>query len=100
MSEQTENKITYSTQMYSTRQADWRKTITHKKVDKYDFSKPFFEVLDNPEYVRLYFDFDDVKTIEEYEEVIDWLDQVYNIFGHMLLVDILKQKNSLNIDIN
>lgn len=80
MSEQ-QNIITYTTQIIDSKKANWRKETTHEEIDNFDFQKHFIEVLDKPEYIRPYFDFDDIETLEDYEEVISWLDSLNLIFG-------------------
>ena len=81
MSEEQKNIIVYTTQICDTKKAGWRKKITHEDIDNYDFQKHFIEVLDKPEYIRPYFDFDDIETIEDYKEVISWLDSLDIVFG-------------------
>ena len=76
------NIITYSTQIIDTKHKDWRKKITHESVNEYSFeSSNFIEILDKPQYVRPYFDFDEIETIEDYHNVINWLDSLKDIFG-------------------
>lgn len=57
------------------------KTISHDAVDKYDFSKGFIEFLTKPEYVHLYFDFDNISNREEFENVLEWLNDISEVFG-------------------
>ena len=56
-------------------------TIGFDEVNDYDFSKGFNEFLIGEEKVHLYFDFDTIKSEEEYLSVIDWLDKVKTVFG-------------------
>lgn len=81
MSTEQQNIITYTTQILDTKKANWRKTTTHEEIDNYSFQKHFIECIDKPEYIRPYFDFDNVETIEDYEEVISWLDSLDLVFG-------------------
>ena len=81
MSSEEQNLITYSTQICDTKHVDWRKKISHKDVDDYDFTKVFIEVLDKPEFVRPYFDFDGIETESEYKDVIRWLNKIQSLFG-------------------
>jgi len=67
------------------------KYITHDDLDKLsaeDLKKGFIEVVQKPEFVRVYFDFDSIETKDEYESVINWLDELsltagnYSIGGY------------------
>ena len=59
----------------------------HEEIDKLDFEKmnnhgkSFVEFLIKEEYVHLYFDIDDVKTLEEYLCFNSWLLKISEIFG-------------------
>ena len=76
------NTITYSTQIVDSKHSDWRKTITHEDVDNYDFEhNNFIEIVDKAEYIRLYFDFDSIETTDDYDNVIEWLDNLKDTFG-------------------
>ena len=61
--------------------------MTHDKVDSLNFAglvtngKSFVEFLIKPEYVHLYFDVDDAKTMDEYSRFIDWLCSLSSVFG-------------------
>ena len=55
------------------------------KIDKYEFRNGFIEILDNPEYVHLYFDYDSIKTMDEFGDVIDWLGTLIPTFGKFSL---------------
>ena len=57
--------------------------INYKDVDKIDFKKGFNELLqgDENEYVHLFFDVDDIKTREQYNELIEWFNSIKPIFG-------------------
>ena len=75
------NKIIISENEYKS-----LKTITKEKFNKLDFNKfPFIEQLihhkDQPLYVHLFFDIDDMKSTTEYEEFIKWLDSLKPVFG-------------------
>ena len=60
---------------------------THEDIDKIDFKtcvdkgKAFVEFLIKPEYVHLYFDVDDAKTMDEYLCFKQWLKCVSDVFG-------------------
>ena len=60
---------------------------THEDIDKIDFKtcvdkgKAFVEFLIKPEYVHLYFDVDDAKTMDEYLCFKHWLKCVSDVFG-------------------
>lgn len=48
--------------------------MPYDQIDKFDFeNNSFFEYLINLDRVHPYFDFDDVKTLEQYKSVLDWL---------------------------
>ena len=51
------------------------------KIDNYEFRNGFIEILDNPEYVHLYFDYDSIKTIDEFNDVSEWLVTLKPTFG-------------------
>ena len=61
--------------------------LTHDAVDKLDFDrmnncgKSFVEFLIKPEYVHLYIDVDDVKTVQEYLKFRLWLNSLIIPFG-------------------
>ena len=76
-----ERKILYGDKfMYSNNWTPYE--ISFKDVDKYDFSKKAFnEFIIKQDYVHLYFDFDSIKTEEEYKDVILWLDSLTSVFG-------------------
>lgn len=55
--------------------------ITHDEINNFDFKhNTFNEVLKEPEYVRPYFDVDNIKTEEEYLDLINWLDSLTSVF--------------------
>ena len=55
--------------------------ISFDEVDKYDFTKKAFnEFIIKQDYVHLYFDFDSIKTEDEYKDVISWLEKVKEVF--------------------
>lgn len=57
-------------------------TISFDEVDKYDFSSnSFIEYIKSVEYVHLYFDFDSISSMDELDDVIEWLDSLKNVFG-------------------
>lgn len=57
------------------------KTISFDNVNDYDFTKGFTEFLISEDYVHLYFDFDSIKSEEEYLDVYNWLEEVSKVFG-------------------
>ncbi len=57
------------------------KLISFNNIDNYDFNKGFNEFLISEEYVHLYFDFDSIKTTEELDDVINWLNSLKEVFG-------------------
>lgn len=56
-------------------------TISFDAVDRYDFTKHFFEYIIKAEYVHLYFDFDSLETDDELREVLEWCDKLKTVFG-------------------
>ena len=82
----TGQKITYSEKIIESKAAYKRfKKITKEKFDGYDFNNPFIEHVihykDQPLYVHLFFDIDDIKSTTEYDELIEWLDSLKPVFG-------------------
>ena len=57
------------------------KEISFEDVDNYDFSKHFNEFLVDENYVHLYFDFDTIKSNDEFDDVSYWLDRLVEVFG-------------------
>ena len=55
--------------------------ISFEEIDKYDFNKGFIEYIVSEKYVHLYFDFDSIKSEDEFYEVLDWLDSLTEVFG-------------------
>ena len=55
--------------------------ISFEDVDNYDFSKHFNEFLVDEDYVHLYFDFDTIKSNDEFDDVCCWLDRLVEVFG-------------------
>ena len=55
--------------------------ISFSDVDSYDFSKNFNEYLISEEFVHLYFDFDTIKSMDEFEDVCEWLAGLSEVFG-------------------
>ena len=75
-----ENKIKYDVGF--NRPNNFRpKEIKFDDVDDYDFSKGFTEFLISEEYVHLYFDFDSIKSEDEFLNVFDWLEKLKDVFG-------------------
>ena len=81
MTSQQSCTVQYATQIIYNKKADWLKSINYNDIDEYDFSNHFIEVIRKPEYVHLYFDFDSIETMEEYNSVIHWLDSLKEPFG-------------------
>ena len=82
----TGQKITYSEKIIESKSAYKRfKKITKEKFDCYDFNNPFIEHVihykDQPLYVHLFFDIDDINSTDEYDELIEWLDSLKPVFG-------------------
>ena len=63
------------------------KIISHEELDSWsssDFNnKHMNEILLNQKTRRLYFDFDDMKNLEELDEVISWLNSLSIVFGRV-----------------
>lgn len=59
--------------------------ITHDEVNNYDFSKGFFEQVAGLQYVRPYFDFDEIEDDDQVDDVINWLDSLVPVFGNYSL---------------
>ncbi len=57
------------------------KEIKFDDVDSYDFSKGFTEFLISEEYVHLYFDFDSIRSEDEFLDVYEWLEKLKEVFG-------------------
>ena len=61
------------------------KPITHDELDKWTFNdfynNGFTEVLNKGEYRRLYMDFDELKTVEDYISVEKWLNKLQRVIG-------------------
>lgn len=80
-------EITYSTKICISESGyETLKKINKEKFDRYNFNKnSFIEQLihykDQPLYVHLFFDFDDISSTTEYEELIKWLDSLKSVFG-------------------
>ncbi len=80
-------EITYSTKICVS-ESGYKalKKINKEKFDRYKFNKiPFIEQIihykDQPLYVHPFFDFDDIGSTAEYEELIRWLDSLKPVFG-------------------
>ena len=80
-------KITYSEKIFISEKAyKTLKKITKEDFDQYKFNKhPFIEQIihykDQPLYVHLFFDIDDIDDTTEYEKLIKWLDSLKPVFG-------------------
>ena len=72
-----EAKIIYATHMKTKHEHE----INYNDIDDYDFNNGFIEIIKKPEYVHLYFDFDDITTREEYDSVYEWLETLSKDFG-------------------
>ena len=79
-------KITYSEKIFISEKAyKTLKKINKNDFDRYNFNKSFIEQIihykDQPLYVHLFFDFDDIDDTTEYEKLIEWLDSLKPVFG-------------------
>ena len=75
-------KVLYATMFKTTKYNE----IDYDKIDEYDFeNKPFNEVFIKPEYVHPYFDFDSIETLDDYNDVIEWLDELKDEFGEYVI---------------
>ena len=74
-------KIQYVDQIK--RPNNYKSEIDYDEIDNFDFkNNAFIELLNAPEYVHLYFDFDKINNEEELENVFEWLNNdVSKIFG-------------------
>ena len=62
------------------------KTVSHEEFNSWkpkDFDEGMNEILKDQEYRRLYFDFDDMKTKDDLDEVINWLKGLSSVFGRV-----------------
>ena len=74
-------KITYGDKFAISNEDDL-KTITFEQVNRFDFKRNIFnEFIIRQPFVHLYFDFDQIKTVREYDEVRVWLDDISEVFG-------------------
>ena len=56
--------------------------ILHNDVNNYDFSKGFTEVITkSTDYIRIYFDCDHISNINEYNQFIQYCDNIKNTLG-------------------
>ncbi len=56
--------------------------LEYDSIDKWFFNQiAFIEVLGYDTHYHLYFDFDSISSIEEYDDVINWLNSLTEIFG-------------------
>lgn len=77
-----EHKVSFSLQINDTKQPSWIRQINHEDVDRFSFQKyPFIEIIKKPEYIRPYFDFDSIETVEEYNKLHEWLNNLKNTLG-------------------
>ena len=57
-------------------------TISHEEVNSYNFEhEAFLECLKEPEEIRLFFDIDKLADEEDYEQFLEWLTKVSEVFG-------------------
>ena len=59
-------------------------TISFDDLDKLstdDIQKGFNVVILNEDYIHLYFDFDQIKSIDELDSVFEWLADLTDVFG-------------------
>ena len=77
-----EGQIQYVQQIVDTKKKGYKKMISYDVIDENkEIPLPFIECIEKPQYVHLYFDFDSIKTKEEYLNVIEWLDSLTDVFG-------------------
>ena len=76
------NKIKYIDQFK--RSNNYRPSeYEYEKIDEFPFELyAFNEILISPQYVHLYFDFDKITSIDEYDSVIVWLNSLICVFGN------------------
>ena len=78
--------ISYTKFFNSNRKLDVQ-TVSFDEIDawdSYDFeSNGMNELLNQAEYRRLYFDFDDMKTQSDVNEVMSWLNEISIVFGRV-----------------
>lgn len=80
-------EITYSTKICVSETGYKNlKKVNKEKFDQYKFNNfPFIEQIihykDQPLYVHLFFDIDDIEDTDEYEELKKWLDSLKPVFG-------------------
>lgn len=56
--------------------------INYDAIDKWLFDKSSFnEVLGLDTHYHLYFDFDSISNDEEYQDVLNWLESLKDVFG-------------------
>lgn len=60
------------------------KEISHDDIDTYDFKKGFIEFIQDPEYVHLYFDFDEIKNEDQLIETLKWIKSLESVFGRFV----------------
>lgn len=58
---------------------DAPKTIYFNEIDSYNFDKTSYMITE--EYVNFYFDFAETQSMNEIDEVLDWIDSLMEIFG-------------------
>ncbi len=76
------HKVSFSLQINDTKHPSWTKEINHEEVNNFKFSKyPFIEIIRNPSRIRPYFDFDSISTLEEYNKLLEWLNNLKNTLG-------------------
>ena len=80
MSKKSENKIKYDV-CFNRPNNFIPHEISFSEVDSYDFTKGFTEFLISEQYVHLYFDFDSIKTEDEFLDVYNWLESLSKVFG-------------------
>ena len=57
------------------------KTISFDEINNYNFNDGFIEFLISEESVHLYFDFDSLKSEDDFIDVYGWLESLIEIFG-------------------
>ena len=74
--------VEYALQMIDSKHKDWLRAINYNDIDRYDFSKRFIEVIRKPEFVHVYFDFDSIETLEDWEQLLNWHNSLVPVFGN------------------
>ena len=80
--ENEERMIKYNT-FIACKKDDELKRISFNDIDNYNFEENgFIEFLVSEDYVHLYFDFDSIKSDNEFNDILNWLSDLTETFGH------------------